>query len=69
MLVDLLVVAGLNFVVSEHSFRSVALFVAGMYYWEPLAAKLVVGSAPMATLPFQKHPRLVELFVTESQKD
>tara|TARA_B100001939_G_scaffold325779_1_gene318814 strand:- start:483 stop:605 length:123 start_codon:yes stop_codon:yes gene_type:complete len=40
-----------------------------MYYWEQLAAKLVVGSALMAMLPFQKHPRLVELFETESRKD
>ena len=69
MSVDLSVVAGPNLVASEHSSHSVALFVAGMYYWEPLAAKLVVGSALMATLPLQKHPRLVELFETESRKD
>jgi hypothetical protein len=69
MLADSLAAAEQDLVAWVHSFHSEELFVAGMYYWEPLVAKLVVGLALMATLPFRQHPKLVELFETELRRD
>ena len=66
---DSLAAAEQDFVAWVHSFHFEELFVAGMYYWEPLVAKLVVGSALMATLPFRQHPKLVESFETELRRD
>jgi hypothetical protein len=52
-----------------HNFHFAALFVAGMYCWEQLVAKLVVELELLAMLPFQQRPKLEELFVTESRRD
>ena len=69
MPVDSLVAAEQDFVAWVHSFHFVELFVAGMYYSEPLVAKLVAVLAQMATLPIRQHPKLVELFETELRRD